>query len=709
MEDEPGASPPHSIPAGRDFFRTQPGTAFMFERFPIPAGFFSERSYPLAQVVRFKGRPLPNHYFGGLDILHVDTVVERKKPADLAPPYPCSARVPIELVGLALESVEPIPVQVGRRIELWDAIAEVSSTRPSQGWMTITKHNREGGTFDSALTVLPQITFLRRCDGKKRVIDVGALSLSDDLLAKLTLYSVNTPWRHTAKGILRLEGLNDHFVAGAPGHFEEDGEVSKHHVHEPPSCVVTIAPGPTCICLGQSRQYTAHGSPEGGSYSWDITGDGKSRARITAGPLAPTVTVEGTAVSGMANDIPLQVEYSLPVNGTTCTYTIGLTTIDATLTFRNSGMSWDPLNSISPELSHGHPQLGAVKPGDGPTGMCTGYFKNIELKAEIHPNDPALKCSFNFKRTLTGICGARDPSGSFMSAGCRFHCPGGPCDDNPAGNHQDVSLSTAGTIFNVDSPGWDFPATLAACFDPGVERISCLNFTEWLDADGQQCGRTVYWHANTHLRCVDGGWVEISPSVGEGFYACNLDDRTPGIRFDVGVLLRLLVSDSFRDQAIACKAILGAHESDRLNTEDRGELISGLLTIVREHRREGQSPSPVMLALELLGVLQAEQGIPALLQEVLTQFNFTSGDPQWTVAANALVRLGETTVPHVVQRANEADDLEWRTLERVLQSMKNQTSVCRVICEVLDSEPGLKAEDRLVGQDSVRSAVDGRV
>src|SRR6266700_3181090 len=132
-------------------------------------------------------------------------------------------------------------------------------------------------------------------------------------------------------------------------------------------------------------------------------------------------------------------------------------------------------------------------------------------------------------------------------------------------------------------------------------------------------------------------------------------------------------------------------------TEDRGELISGLLTIVREHRREGQSPSPVMLALELLGVLQAEQGIPALLQEVLTQFNFTSGDPQWTVAANALVRLGETTVPHVVQRANEADDLEWRTLERVLQSMKNQTSVCRVICEVLDSEPGLKAEDRLVG------------
>src|SRR5690349_4741700 len=91
------------IPVGFDFLQTlSEGAVFHFSKIPIPAGFFAPTSHAFTKTVKFKGRPLSRKYFGGLDITHVDTVVERKKPAEVPPPYPSSAVVPIELVGLAL-------------------------------------------------------------------------------------------------------------------------------------------------------------------------------------------------------------------------------------------------------------------------------------------------------------------------------------------------------------------------------------------------------------------------------------------------------------------------------------------------------------------------------------------------------------------------------------------------------------------------------
>jgi hypothetical protein len=176
------AKPMHSpgsrdeIPSGFDLFSTAPeGALFNFAQVPIPAGFFSSKSEPFTQLVRFQGRPLPRAHFGGLDVTHVDTIVQRKHSVSLPAPYPSKAVVPVEIVALALESVEPIRVRVGDRTEFWDLLGELSEHRPSDGRMTITKLNEEGGVFDSELTVFPVFRFVRRCDGKERILDVGQL------------------------------------------------------------------------------------------------------------------------------------------------------------------------------------------------------------------------------------------------------------------------------------------------------------------------------------------------------------------------------------------------------------------------------------------------------------------------------------------------------------------------------------------------------
>src|SRR5215211_2952708 len=206
------------IPAGFDFFETLSEKAvFRFDKLPIPAGFFAPKSQEFTETVRFKGRPLSRSYFGELDITHIDTIIERRQSVELPPPYPCTPRdVPIAFVALALESTEPIEVRVGKRTELWDVQVELSKERPSRGTMTITKTSEEGGVFDSELTVFPRFRFIRRCDGKERVLDVGALQLSEEVIDKITLRSSESPWLHDAPDTLKLPGLNDNFIAGAP-------------------------------------------------------------------------------------------------------------------------------------------------------------------------------------------------------------------------------------------------------------------------------------------------------------------------------------------------------------------------------------------------------------------------------------------------------------------------------------------------------------
>jgi hypothetical protein len=274
---------PREIPPGFDFFRTRQGI-FKFDQLPIPEGFFSRGSAPFTRVVRFRGRALPARYFNGQDIRHVDTVVERKQGVTFTTQYPCeSPPIPIELVGLALESISPLKVQVGRRVELWAARAEVSTAWPSEGQMVITKQTAQGGTFNSELNVYPRLTFTRECDGRECVLDVGELlgarlglhgllsgwkyarrlegklwPSRSRLRKRVLMRSSESPWSHVAPSVLLIPGLNDHFVAGAPGHVEEDGDASTHEIDEPPACDVSIRAESRCLSLGRSRAYIAH-------------------------------------------------------------------------------------------------------------------------------------------------------------------------------------------------------------------------------------------------------------------------------------------------------------------------------------------------------------------------------------------------------------------------------------------------------------------
>ena len=253
------------IPAGRDLLRTaRHGATFSFAEIPIPAEFFADDSEAFTKAVRFHGRPLPCSFFNGHAITHVDTIVDRPESVELPPPYPRSRTTPIELVGLGLDSSDPIEVETATATELWDVHVELSASKPSAGRMTITKTHRAGGVFDSEFTVFPVFRFRRQSDGRERVVDVGALPLSSELIDKITLRSRNSSWVHFASDKLRVAGLNDtNFVPGVrqiegiartravpetDDGVDEVAAACAHSVSTPPACppteVKVVRPNP---------------------------------------------------------------------------------------------------------------------------------------------------------------------------------------------------------------------------------------------------------------------------------------------------------------------------------------------------------------------------------------------------------------------------------------------------------------------------------
>ena len=661
---------------------------FRFDRVPIPAGFISSRAEEFAKPVIFRGRPLGSQYFRGAEITHVDTVVERKGPVDLRPPYPCSKTIPIELAGLALESTEPIEVRIGQRVEAWNVQVDLSSAKSSAGTMTITKTSKEGGVFDSELTVFPVFRFTRTCDGKEKILDTGSLPLPPELVAKMAMRSYATPWRHEVPGTLRISGLNDNFVAGAPGLFREDGESCAHPVNEAPECKVIIIASSRCLCVGSERAFTARGSPDGESYVWSIT-QGASRAVIVGGGTSRHVDVRGTSVSSAANDIRLHVVYR-PPGGGSCSASIGLTTLEATLTLRTSGI-WNPDNDIPQDARLGVPQLGPVSPGN-PTGTA-GFFKNIEIEATIRPNAPSLPCSFDFKRTREGREGVLTPNGNFLPGS--LDCPTGPCDDDASNADEDLTLSAAGTIYDADSPGLFFDPPACTQQVQGAIRVSCLNFRNWLEIDGQRCGDIILWHAHTRVRCDNGTWVETTSAVGPGHITCTAGGAVqPRRPLPIPEAVRLLESASLDDRAEGYRLVANIEAAGGLDASDHAELVRELTRIVRARGRD-ELAAPTMVAIQLLGLLRAEGAVPDLIHRVLGDFQQPHTSALPTPAAQALKTIGLGAVPAIVERADVAADDEWRILERVLRSFDDQAAVRRAVCARLDSEPGQVAEKRL--------------
>lgn len=183
------------VPAGNDYFETQPGTFQDFSMTPIPADFFDPGSDPFTGVIDFLGLPIDPATLGT-----TDTIVERKERAHLPGKLPSTDTIPIEIVALSLVSVNPITVTYngGQNPEFWDVNVGLSTVPQLPGSMTLEHTTRGGGTFDSVLPVTPRFTFTRVNDGAVRVLDLG------DFGQHIQFQAHGVPWSHDAEeGLLR--------------------------------------------------------------------------------------------------------------------------------------------------------------------------------------------------------------------------------------------------------------------------------------------------------------------------------------------------------------------------------------------------------------------------------------------------------------------------------------------------------------------------
>ena len=694
-----------TVPAGFDYLRTaEEGAEFRFNVNPIPAGFFHPNSKPFAASVRFTGRALPPAFFGGRRIRHADTVVHRRSAARVSLSGRQSETVPLELVALALESIEPILVRVGDRTEEWDVQVRLSGRQPSTGQMTITKTSDTGGLFDSELTVIPAFTFIRRCDGKRLALNVGDFTSVPELMDALVIRSRAIPWSYSLPGVLRIAGLNDSFVPGGPGGFTENGVACGHPVAPAPSCAVSIslAGSSRCLCLGSTRSFTAGGSP-GGDYSWAIVSGGL-KAAIVSGATSQTVTVRGNQVSDTVDDITLRVDYRTGA-GSVCAAEVALTTIRVVFpadAFRAAnGQSLDPRNDAFPQVSLGGKELGVLTPNH-PQGTI-GFFKKMELRAVVAPAGAPLPCTFTFRQLRQGR------SGTIL--GPTFvedekDCPAPNwCADHPINVFgQDVTPSADGSIFMVDAPGIHFSDMDTSCDTQGQIFLNCMNFRVWVEADNQRCTDNFHWFASTWIRC-DGSNFVMDPTQGRNDFGqgsrleCVMSTSPPVLKYDSLSTIRLLASKSPLDRMRGAFTVSQAWESDLMSAEDRDVLIGQLIDLLRSDISDTSFHSPAAIAIGLLGRLKAAEAVDDLIECLPIQFprtllSFGEAAPT-TLAASALAAVGKPAIPVLIDESLSSDDLQWITAENALRLITDQQAVRRAICEALDRSTSDIATHRL--------------
>lgn len=211
-----------------DYFTTNPEKTFFdfTGEFILPAGFFDRGSSSFEGRVPFQGVPIRT--FQGRRVGDTDTVVARIGTPKLGPSYPSRGTAEIELVVLSLASSEPIKVKAGKKDQLWDVKLQLSKRRPARGKITIVQENAEGGIFDSEFMVFPVLTFVRRGDGAKRVMDIGAMKLGAEGTQKMTLHATAVPWSTQAPR--EVVKSSDAFHPGVAQGRLLQGDIN-HHSH----------------------------------------------------------------------------------------------------------------------------------------------------------------------------------------------------------------------------------------------------------------------------------------------------------------------------------------------------------------------------------------------------------------------------------------------------------------------------------------------
>jgi hypothetical protein len=255
-----------TIPAGSDLWTTVYGGGQTFQDFsqlPIPADFFGPGSEPFAGTIEFAGASLGDPL---LDT--VDTVVQRTQDAVLNGPG-STATVPIELVALHLQSVQPITVVINGSETQWtvEVKSHPGGTPIITGSMTIRQTSDSGGTFDSNLTVVPRFFFTDMQNPTNTVVLDGE---TDGI--QIDFRSSEVPWL-LQQGDCNAKTLANPVQLGSDfGNTSVPASSSNFFVGH------TLAPGTTnCICVLtlEEQQLAQHGIlPPRLSEGVDTDGDG---------------------------------------------------------------------------------------------------------------------------------------------------------------------------------------------------------------------------------------------------------------------------------------------------------------------------------------------------------------------------------------------------------------------------------------------------
>ncbi len=160
----------------------------------IPADFFGQGSDPFIGIVCLQGLPLgptPWGHFGDADTLIARTLDPFDK-CDL--PSQNEATVPIEIMALSLQGVEPITVTFngGQNPQQWDVtLVDLSEVAPPPGTLSAVKSHCNGGTYTSVLDVQPRFTLAKVGDpGQMLVLDTGLTGVAPIQLVQ----SDPAPW-----------------------------------------------------------------------------------------------------------------------------------------------------------------------------------------------------------------------------------------------------------------------------------------------------------------------------------------------------------------------------------------------------------------------------------------------------------------------------------------------------------------------------------
>lgn len=161
----------NTVTHGSDFFQTA-GDGSTYAQASVPAGYFCTASAAWSGTVVLTGAPVatsPANVLG-----NTDTVIERLADTTFDPSGNATVNAIVRVANF--KSTSPISVSGCTGSTLWDV---KSSAAPTQSAFAMTLHRSSptatGGTFDSAVTINPRLTFTQQGTGLTRTLDQGTI------------------------------------------------------------------------------------------------------------------------------------------------------------------------------------------------------------------------------------------------------------------------------------------------------------------------------------------------------------------------------------------------------------------------------------------------------------------------------------------------------------------------------------------------------